>query len=153
MSQAFYNRFLNLFAGFIILLFSSLFTVEFLIWHFSTSNSLIFYYCYCGSLTFTFIYSLKYYREFKDFKQDLYFLLPSQPNPKAEFISHPLEMEIEDKALQAALLYRNGCSFQEINNKLRLGREPIRAKRLVIKGLDKLLKFYNENNVKKVEAS
>lgn len=64
-------------------------------------------------------------------------------------LNKPLEMEVEDLSLKACLYYRNGCSFMQICYKLGLGREPQSAKRLVIKGLDILLK---EQNITKVVA-
>lgn len=71
------------------------------------------------------------------------------PSDKAERENQlePLNIEVEDVALKACLYYRNGASYEDIKRNLSLSH-PEQAKRLLIRGLDFLLKNYNEHNEK-----
>ena len=65
-------------------------------------------------------------------------------------LNKPLNVEAEDLPLKACLLYRNGYSFMQITHKLHLdNNESETAKRLVVRGLDLLLK---EHKIMKVET-
>ncbi len=147
MSQQFYERFVSLFFGFIILLMLAFVTVELILFYFSMQN-IIFYYAYLGMLLSDFFYFIKYYLWFRDFRETLSqgLLFPS----KNEEISNLESLEIkglEDTPLKACLSYRNGATFDEITEFLGLSH-PTQAKRELIKGLDILLKFHEKHRKK-----
>jgi len=54
-------------------------------------------------------------------------------------LNEPLDVKVEDLPLKACLLYRNGHSFLYVSKALGLSHADL-ARRLVIKGLDILLK-------------
>jgi hypothetical protein len=140
MSEAFFERFTEMLFGaiMIVLLFTSSIMV---LLAYSFTQNMIFYYIYVGVLLFSFIYALNYSRQFRDFKENLYLLFPSE-NPKP---IEPLNMEVEDLPLKVCLSYRNHASYEHIGKVL--GIHPEQAKRELIKGLDILLREYNERKV------
>jgi len=142
MNEAFYNKFLSLFFGFIMVLFLFLVTIELLIFYFTTQNA-IFYYLYCGVLVFSSFYGIRCYSEFKYFLENLYLFLPSERNSEKNCLK-PLNMEVEDLPLKVCILYRNGLSFERIREKLGLNH-IYQVKRELINGLDLLLKNYEKH--------
>ena len=66
---------------------------------------------------------------------------PLQDDGKVEPLT--LDLENEDLALKVCLLYRNGDSFKEIMKAFNL-QHPMEVRRLMVKGLDVLLKTYKE---------
>jgi len=66
---------------------------------------------------------------------------PLQDDGKVEPLT--LDLENEDLALKVCLLYRNGDSFKEIMKAFNL-THPMEVRRLMVKGLDVLLKTYKE---------
>jgi hypothetical protein len=148
MSEKFLERFTEMLFGAIItvLLFTSSIMV---LLTYSFTQNIVFYFGYIGVLSFSFFYAFRYAQSFKHFKetvsQGLLF-----PNSNSEKPIEPLNMEVEDLPLKCALYYRNGASFEKIARNCNLPHQEL-AKRKVVEGLDLLLKFYQENNCKKVE--
>jgi hypothetical protein len=66
---------------------------------------------------------------------------PLEDDGKVEPLT--LDLENEDLALKVCLLYRNGDSFKEIMKAFNL-QHPMEVRRLMVKGLDVLLKTYKE---------
>jgi hypothetical protein len=66
---------------------------------------------------------------------------PLEDDGKGEPLT--LDLENEDLALKVCLLYRNGDSFKEIMKAFNL-QHPMEVRRLMVKGLDVLLKTYKE---------
>lgn len=143
MSQQFYDKFLDFFRGFIIIVFMFVVSAE-LLFFYSWNQNMIFYYGYVGMLVIACFYAIRYYLQFRSFKENINLYVPI--SNKIE----PLEIEgLTDIPLKVCLYYRNGASLRDIQEDLKLGC-PIQSKKLLIKGLDKLLRFYNENNLEKV---
>jgi Ca2+/Na+ antiporter len=151
MSEAFFERFTEMLFGAvtIFLLFTS--SIMVVLAYVFTQN-MVFYYAYIGALFFSFFYAFRYAQQFKHFKETLNLYIPSENNRESylQRKHEPLNIELEDLPLKCALYYRNGVSFDKIARSCNLP-EPESAKRKVIEGIDFLLKFYNENNSKKVE--
>ena len=149
MSQLFYERFISLFFGFIILLVLVLSATGLVLLYFSTQN-IIFYYAYLGMLLFDSFYFINYYFQFRAFRETLSqgLLFPSKENPSD---LETLEIEdLEDVPLKICLFYRNGASLQDIAKEFGLSH-PTQAKRQLQKGLHILLRFY-EKRGKKVKV-
>jgi len=106
-------------------------------------QNVFFYYGYIGALGFNFIYVLYYARQFRDFKETLHLFLP------AEKPFEPLSMETDELPIKVCLLYRNGASMEDLSRNLGI-KYPYQVKRELQKGLDVLLKSYDEHNGKKV---
>jgi len=118
---------------------------------YTVNHNTLFYYVYCGSIIFAVSYGVNCYSEYRHLKENINLFIPNQNNTQPhEPLNKPLEMEVEDLPLKACLYYRNGYSFKQICGKMRLGREPQTAKRLVIKGLHILLNEHNQKEVIKI---
>jgi hypothetical protein len=109
---------------------------------------MVFYYCFIGALGFSFFYAINYSRQFSHFKENIGLFIPPDGN---NYKLEPLNMELEDLPLKVCLYYRNGATQEQIKQNLGLNHAT-QVKRELVKGLDILLKFYNENNCKKVIA-
>ncbi len=142
MSEQFYERFLSLFFGFVVLLTLIVVTIELFFFYFSTQN-LVFYYAYLMTLVFCLVYFARYFLQFRDFQNRLGLLIPANERSPSDL--EPLKVnELEDVSLRACLCYRNGASFSDIERDFALGH-PTQAKRELIKGLGFLLRFYEEH--------
>jgi len=147
LSQQFYERFVSLFFGFIILLMLAFVTVELIFFYFSMQN-IIFYYAYLGMLLSDFFYFIKYYLQFRDFRETLSqgLLFPSNKESPSDL--EPLETDgLEDVSLKVCLFYRNEASLNDIAKDFGFSH-PTQAKRELIKGLDILLKSYEKHEKK-----
>lgn len=142
MSQQFYERFVSLFFGFIILLMLISVTAGLFFLYFSFQNPIL-YYAYLGMLLFDFFYFIKYYLGFRIFRETLSqgLLFPSKNNP-SEFDILELE-DLENIPLKVCLFYRNGSSLKDIAKDFGFNH-PTKAKRQLVKGLDILLKNYEK---------
>jgi len=109
------------------------------------SDNIFCYWSSTGVFGIALVITFQMVKDFEHF-QDIYDQNISNSKQNVE-LNKPLNVEAEDLPLKACLLYRNGYSFVQITHKLQLGREPQTAKRLVVRGLDLLLK---ERNIKKV---
>lgn len=138
MSQAFYEKFLSFFLGFVLLFILIMVSSEFLLYYFSTWN-LTFYYSYLSSLCLALLYAIKYFIDFKSFKENLNLFLPSGENSQPE----PLNIDVEETALKVCLFYRNGVRLKEIEQNLGL-KHSQQVKRLLLEGLTILLKEHAE---------
>lgn len=149
MSEQFYERFMALFFNFFIVLILVLVTTESILLFIITQN-IIFYYAYLGMLMFDFFYFIKYYLQFRDFRETLSqgLLFPSNKESPSDL--EPLETDgLEDVSLKVCLFYRNEASLNDIAKDFGFSH-PTQAKRELIKGLDILLKSY-EKHEKKVK--
>lgn len=140
MSERFYEDFTDLFFRFLLLLLFIVGASNSIVLYSFTENA-IYYYGYCVVLVVAGVYGVKCFREFRDFKDSIYLLIPKQGRDR---ITDPLNMEVEDLPLKVCLQYRNGASFKDIEKNLGLSH-PMQAKRELVKGLDILLKSYEEN--------
>lgn len=142
--NAFYEKFVSLFVALIVLLFIFLVAVGFLFLHVFTGN-IISFFGYAILLCIAGICSLKYYLRVNDFKTRLYLYIPNEPK-NTDRNDNPLELEgLEDVSLKACLLYRNCHSLTDVSEASGL-KYSEQAKRELIKGLDILLKSYEEHN-------
>jgi len=144
LSERFYQKFLSLFSGFVMLLILFLVAIMVLLGYLISQN-LVLYVGYCAILTFSAIYGTRYYMQFKDFKENLYLFIPqqqSQPEPL-----EPLNLEVEDLPLKVCVLYRNGASLNQIKREFGFSHVII-SKRMLVKGLDTLLKCYEKHEGK-----
>lgn len=147
MSEVFYEKFMSFMLGFLVLTFMVLIASEFL-FYYTTQGNIIFYYGYIITVTALCLYGIRYYLSFRNFKENLYLLIP---NPNSEKPIEPLNMDLNNKALEVCLYYRNGATLSQIERNLGL-THGTQMRRLMRKGLDILLRSYNEHNEKKVEA-
>ena len=142
MSEVFYAKFLGFFFNFAVLLFTSLLTLEFLLFYISSRNT-IFFWAYDVSVLLVFFYGINFYSKFKHFQSDFYLFLPKTENitQKDEIIEkNPLlEKEDGDLSLKVCRLYANGESLYKIKDDLGISH-IFQAKRLLVKGLKLLLK-------------
>ena len=146
MSEKFYEEFVGLFFGFIVLLFFFFIAVEFILFYLLYKSEL-FYYCYVGVLVFTLYYGFRVYFDFKSFKENLHLLVPSEfEGNKIEEVEG-LEVEFEDLPLKVCVMYRNGMSMLNIQKHLGLSH-PYQVRRLLLKGLDLLIKSYERHEGK-----
>jgi len=145
MSQRFYERFVSVFFGFIILIALVVATAQLLFFYTLTQN-VVFYCGYAVAAGLSLIYGTRYFVSLKNFKENLYLLIPLE----AETSFEPLDVDADDKALKVCLYYRNGASYKNIAQDLGL-KHPTQIKRQLVKGLDILLRFYDQNrkNVEK----
>jgi len=111
------------------------------------SQEIICYWSSTGVFGVALILTFQMVKDFEHF-QSMYDENISNSKQNAA-LNKSLDVEAEDLPLKACLLYRNGYSFQQIVNKLQLGDEAQTAKRLVVRGLDLLLK---ERNIKEVQT-
>ncbi|HEX69126.1 MAG TPA: hypothetical protein ENG10_02390 [Candidatus Bathyarchaeota archaeon] len=146
MSKKFYERFVGLFLRFIVLFFFFSIAVEFIFFYLLYKSEL-FYYCYVAVLIFTFYYGLRVYFDFRSFKEDLSLLFPGEfEGNKIEEVE-ALEVEFEGLPLKVCVLYRNGMSMLDIQKHLGLSH-PYQVRRLLLKGLDLLIKSYERHEGK-----
>ena len=145
---AFLNKTLSFFLQFLMLIFLFMITVEFAIFYIM-SNNMAFYYASIFVFMIVMVYSFDMINKFQSF-QDMFDQNISNSKLNLE-LRQPLEMEgLEERAVKACLYYRNSHSFVYVAKALGLGH-PELARRQVIKGLDILLKNYEEHNIKKVQ--
>ena len=139
MSERFLTKFTEMLFGLImiILLFTS--SIMIVLAYVFTQN-MIFYYGYIGALFFSFAYAFRYSRQFRDFKDTLHLLLPSEKPIE------PLSMELEDLPLKVCLDYRNGASYEAIAQNMGIDTS-YQVKRELVKGLDILLREHNGKKV------
>lgn len=111
-------------------------------------EEIIFYYASIVMFMVALFYSYRMVNRFQHF-HDMFEQNISNSKLNME-MNKPLNVELEDAStpLKACLLYRNGYSFKQVTQKLRLGREAQTSIRLVRKGLDMLLK---EHTIKEVQ--
>jgi len=143
---SFLNKILHFLIHFLAVIFMFMIATELSLFYVMSDNI----FCYWGSTGIFGIALFITVQMVKDFEhfQDIYDQNIS--NSKLDVtLNKPLNVEAEDLPLKACLLYRNGYSFQQIVNKLQLGDEAQTAKRLVVRGLDLLLK---ERNIKEVQT-
>lgn len=141
MSEQFYERFLSLFFGFVVLLTLIVVTIDLFFFYFSTQN-IVFYYAYLVTLVSCLVYFIRYFLQFRDFQANLGLLFPFN-SPRSESLPR-LEIEVEDVALKVCLYYRNGGSFSDIKTHLGFSHTQ-QVKRELLKGLGFLLRFYDEH--------
>ena len=146
MSERFFERFTQLVFGVVMIILLFLGTIMVLLAYVLTQIT-VFFYFYVGMLAFSFFYALQYSQQFKDFKENLNLFIPPEGNNQ---YLEPLNVEIDGLPLKVCLYYRNGATQEQIKQNLGLNH-PTQVKRELVKGIDILLKFYNENNCKKVE--
>jgi hypothetical protein len=135
-SEKFLDRFLGFFFGFVVLLIFVLTTIMLILLWISSQN-LIFYYGYIASLGFSVFYGIKIYLEFQNFRENLYLFLPN-----SEKQLEPLSIDIQDLPLKVCLYYRNGATLESMKEDFGL-KHPNQVRRLLIEGLDILLKEHN----------
>ena len=145
---AFLNKTLSFFVQFLMVIFLFMITVEFAIFYIM-SNNMAFYYASIFVFMIVMVYSFDMVKKFQGF-QDMFDQNISNSKYSSE-MSKPLDMETEELPLKACLYYRNSHSFVYVAKALGLGH-PELARRQVIKGLDILLKNYEEHNIKEVQA-
>jgi len=149
MSQQFYDRFISVFFGFVVLLILVLASTELILFYISTQNN-VFYVIYCGTLIVCLLYGTKYYKEFRDFQTSLYLLIPSKYEKPSNLESLSID-GLQETPLKVCLFYRNGASYEEIKQVLGLSH-PTQVKRQLIKGLDILLRSYEKGEKKGSES-
>ena len=149
MSEAFYEKFLNFFFSFAILIILFMVTVQFLIIYFQNQN-IVFYYVYVGMLLFSGFYGVRFILAFRYFREQVIqgLLFPSENSKPIE----PLNMEVDNLPLKVCLYYQQGARFEDIAKDLGLNHHQ-QVKRELRKGLSFLLRFYNEHReAEKVEC-
>jgi len=141
---SFLNKILQFFIHFLAVIFMFMISVELAVFYMMSDNI----FCYWGSTGVFGVALILTFQMVNDFEhfQDIYDQNISNSKLNVE-LNKPLDAEAEDLPLKACLLYRNGYSFVQITHKLQLGSEAQTAKRLVVRGLDLLLK---EHNIMKV---
>lgn len=142
MSQQFYEQFVSLLLGFALLIVLVVAAAQMLFFYSFTQN-VIFYCGYAVVAGTSLIYGAKYLLQLRDFKENLCLLIPSVAEKPIE----PLDANVEDKVLKVCLYYRNGASLKSIAQDLGL-KHPNQIKRHLVKGLDILLRFYDQNRRK-----
>jgi len=143
---AFLNKVLGFFVEFLALMFMYMVVLQFTVFYFM-KGEVIFYYASIGVLGVAICFSVNIVKDFQHF-HDIYEENISNSKLNVE-LNKPLNVEVKERALKACLLYRNGDSFKQITQKLRLGNESNTSIRLVRKGLDILLKEHNIKEVKR----
>ena len=141
---SFLNKILHFFIYFLAVVFMFMISMELALFYMMSDN-IFCYWSSTGVFGIALVITFQMVKDFEHF-QDIYDQNISNSKQNVE-LNKPLNVEAEDLPLKACLLYRNGYSFVQITHKLQLGREPQTAKRLVVRGLDLLLK---ERNIKKV---
>lgn len=141
MSEQFYDRLLSLFFGFFLLLVLLNVDMQLLSLYLNSQN-MLYYAGWLIVLGFSVIYSVKYYGQFGSFRDNLGLFLVN-PDSKEEKLE-PLELNLDNKALQVCLYYRNGATLEEMKEKFGFNH-PNQPKRELIKGISFLLKFYDEH--------
>jgi len=138
MSEKFIEKLVELLFGAIMvfLLFASSSIV--LLAYVATLN-VTFYYGFLAALGFSFVYVVQYSRQFRDFKETLYLLIPESNYKPIE----PLGMETDELPLKVCLYYHNGATLNQIAENMGI-KEAQQVKRSLIKGLDILLREHNE---------
>lgn len=145
MSEQFYDKLLSLFFGFFLLLVLLNVDMQLLIFYLNTQNFL-YYAAWVIVSGFSLVFSIKYYGLFGSFRENLGLFLVN-PDSK-EIKPEPLTMNLDNKALQVCLYYRNGATLEKI--KANFGfKHPNQVKRELIKGIGFLLKFYDEHKEEK----
>ncbi len=142
MSLQFYENILSFFSMFTILILFVLGATELLLLYFFTKN-VILYYAYVAFLFTSLMYGTRAYKQFREFKENLYLFIPSEGEEKLE----PLSLEVEDLPLKVAFYYRNGASLTQIKEDLGFSH-PTQVKRELVKGLDILLQNYQKHEGK-----
>jgi len=145
LSQTFYENFVSMIFNFLVLLLIFVAASHFLFLYSFTQN-MIYYYGYSVVLVVATVYGIKYFLAFKDFKENLHLFIPSEGGKREEAME-PLNLDVENLPLKVCLLYRNGMSLYVIQRKLGFSH-PMQVKRKLIRGLDKLLKSYEEHEGK-----
>ena len=141
---SFLNKILQFFIYFLAVIFMFMIATELSLFY-VLSQEIICYWSSTGVFGVALILTFQMVKDFEHF-QDIYDQNISNSKQNVE-LNKPLNVEAEDLPLKACLLYRNGYSFVQITHKLQLGDEAQTAKRLVVRGLDLLLK---EHNIMKV---
>jgi len=141
---SFLNKILHFFVHFIGVMFMFMIAVELALFYMMSQN-IVCYWASTGVFGIALLLTFQMIREFEHF-QDIYDQNISNSKLKTE-LNKPLNMEVEDLPLKACLLYRNGHSFQYVSKALGLSHADL-GRRLVIKGLDILLKEYKKREVK-----
>jgi hypothetical protein len=95
------------------------------------------------------LYGSRYYRNFQNFKANLGLFIPNN-NENIQKIE-PLDIDVDDKALQVCLYYRNGATLNKLKQDFGF-THPTQTKRELIKGLDFLLKFYDKHKQEGVKT-
>ena len=143
---SFLNKILQFFIYFLAVIFMFMIATELSLFY-VLSQEIICYWSSTGVFGVALILTFQMVKDFEHF-QSMYDENISNSKQNAA-LNKSLDVEAEDLPLKACLLYRNGYSFQQIVNKLQLGDEAQTAKRLVVRGLDLLLK---ERNIKEVQT-
>jgi len=146
MSEQFYDRFLSLFFGFFLLLVILNVDMQLLIFYLNTQN-LLYYAGWVVVSGLSLVYSIKYYGQFGNFRENLGLFLVN-PDSKEDKIE-PLTMNLDSRALQVCLYYRNGATLEEMKADFGF-KHPNQVKRELIKGISFLLKFYDEHKEAKI---
>jgi len=142
-SQQFLSRFSNVFFGFAVLLCILIADFEFLTLYLINPTTEAFYYAYLALLCLSAIFGAKSYRDYLGFRETLaQGLFCSSSSDVDSFGFEPLEIPA-DKALAVCTYYHNGATFNQIAESIGL-KEAQQVKRLLVKGLEILLKEHNE---------
>jgi len=143
-SEQLFDKLISLFFRFFFLLFLMFVSIElsFLSLVYGFLNSYLVWAFVVVALT---VYLLKCYFDIREFREALSqgLLLPHKENEDEKLEPLTLDLEDDDLALKVCLLYRNGDSFKEIMKAFNL-QHPMEVRRLMVKGLDVLLKTYKE---------
>lgn len=125
------------------------FQVALVIVLFLADSSVLVYWIYSGMMIvwvlWIFLFYLAclvavyFYRDYRSFQKNLNLMLPQND----DLLPH-IEAVSDDEALKALIQYHNGGTYQDISQDFNC--DINKAKRLVIKGIDILLKEHKEAN-------
>ena len=149
MSEAFYEKLIGLFFRFFLLLFLMLIAVEFTVLSLSF-GFLGSYFLWSFIVVALTVYLLRCYFQVREFKENLSLFLPQKQEDERKIEKlEPLNMELseDDVALKVCLLYRNGVCIHKIRQIMGWSH-PNKVRRMLIRGLDILLKNYEESGKK-----
>ena len=146
MSEKFYEKFIQLISFMLILIASFLATIIFFVTYL-TSNNFLCYSYYLSLMIFTIIFGINCISKYRYLKENLNLFIPQNSSNNNEKLE-PLELktEINDNTpLKTCSLYRSGYGYPTIQKRLGFNHSE-QARRELRKGLDFLLKFYDEHN-------
>jgi hypothetical protein len=146
MSEQFYDKVLSLFFGFSLFLVLTIANSELLILYLSAQSN-VFYVCWLALLAAAAGSGMRFYQNFYSFRANLGLFIPNN-----EAQTEPLSIDVDGKALQVCLYYRNGATLEELKQNFGFNH-PNQPKRELIKGLDFLLRFYDEHKQEDVKTT
>ena len=152
MTEGFYTKFLDFALEFLLLIIVAIITVGLLVFFVISHNPLLSY-GYVASVLVIIYFGAKFYKQFREFKDNLYLFLPSvntnhifEGEKHANHIDY-IEFSMLDQSLplEVCRLYSINLSLSDIAKRLGLDHpEPV--KRLLIKGLKELLEEKSKNS-------